>query len=136
MADLAAPLLQCLRNITGQDDAKRRQAEAFLESQRQVPGYGVTLCRFVIAPALPLELRQLAGIVLKKLIKDEWEGAMVAEEKTELKQMLPGGLLDPERKVTTARTGQPNRCSATSHYLVGLVVALVSRVGNVSEHGS
>eukprot|EP00667_Euglena_gracilis_P003828 EG_transcript_3840 len=43
----------------------------------------------------------MAGVLLKRLIKDEWEESMADEEKQHLKAKLPLGLVDAERKVTT-----------------------------------
>lgn len=59
--------------LTG-DDAARRTAEATLSASSAAPGFATALLSAATAPGLPHPVRQLAAVLLKRIIRTHWGG--------------------------------------------------------------
>eukprot|EP01012_Entosiphon_sulcatum_P005258 TRINITY_DN12292_c0_g1_i1.p1 TRINITY_DN12292_c0_g1~~TRINITY_DN12292_c0_g1_i1.p1 ORF type:complete len:1106 (-),score=193.81 TRINITY_DN12292_c0_g1_i1:20-3337(-) len=102
MSDARAVVLQCLRHVLGDSDSSRRSAEQYLEQQAAVPGFATTLAQFLLAPQLPVEIRQISAVVLRKVVKDHWCTDLSPGDRETLQAQLPGGLADPDHRITNA----------------------------------
>lgn len=103
-------LLSCLECLLSPDASIRQHAERGLEEAERVPGCGLALTEIAQAPGLPLDVRQLAALLLRTHIRKHWteespafrEPPMAAQEKQALRAALPAGLADPVRRLRTA----------------------------------
>ena len=74
------------------------------------PGFGLGLARVALGAAEDdVGTRQLAAVVLKKYVKEHWQGEgrffppqTSDEEKAAVRELLPAGLADPTPKIRTA----------------------------------
>ena len=96
-------ILQCLMNMaTSTDKAKMQESEQVLLSNMAAPGYAPMLVKFLLAEGAPLAVRQLAGLVLKRVVKEQWlEGTISENDKNETKTHLPKAFFISERKLST-----------------------------------
>eukprot|EP01128_Nolandella_sp_AFSM9_P000404 TRINITY_DN10565_c0_g1_i1.p1 TRINITY_DN10565_c0_g1~~TRINITY_DN10565_c0_g1_i1.p1 ORF type:complete len:1051 (+),score=154.39 TRINITY_DN10565_c0_g1_i1:32-3154(+) len=108
--DMEQAVLQALPQLREEGSA-RSQAEAVLKQiAATAPGFGVLLTQIFLKDDVPEDLRQLAGILLKYYVKEQWDamceklnGRRVPtdEEKTAIKQQLPEGLQSANVKIRT-----------------------------------
>ena len=88
----------------------RKAAEALLEAGAQQHGFGAALVAVALAAEVAPGLRQLAAVVLKKWVRDHWDASAPhfapplasEEEKARVREALPTGLTDPDRRLRTA----------------------------------
>ena len=103
-------LLHVLQASLSPDASTRQQAEAALEAGARQPGFATALLSVVLAPEVAPSIRQLAAVVLKKLIKEHWtfeapafrEPPIGEQEKAHLREIIPTGLADPNSVLRTA----------------------------------
>eukprot|EP01060_Flectonema_neradi_P000873 TRINITY_DN1051_c1_g2_i1.p1 TRINITY_DN1051_c1_g2~~TRINITY_DN1051_c1_g2_i1.p1 ORF type:complete len:997 (+),score=191.79 TRINITY_DN1051_c1_g2_i1:258-3248(+) len=96
-------ILQCLMNMaTSTERTKMQEAESVLLSNMAAPGYTPMLVKFLLAEGVPFAVRQLAGLVLKRAVKEQWmEGTISNEDKANVKTHLPQAFFISERKIST-----------------------------------
>eukprot|EP01064_Diplonema_japonicum_P014772 TRINITY_DN22483_c0_g1_i1.p1 TRINITY_DN22483_c0_g1~~TRINITY_DN22483_c0_g1_i1.p1 ORF type:complete len:996 (+),score=215.53 TRINITY_DN22483_c0_g1_i1:66-2990(+) len=97
-----AVLLQSLADVTSSPDAAKRAAgEKVLVECLTVPGFGVELVKALLDESLPFATRQLAAVVLKKLVKERWDEGISEQEKTSIRTSLPAAFNLSNSKLTT-----------------------------------
>eukprot|EP00271_Cylindrocystis_brebissonii_P017723 TRINITY_DN471_c0_g1_i1.p1 TRINITY_DN471_c0_g1~~TRINITY_DN471_c0_g1_i1.p1 ORF type:complete len:1065 (+),score=246.85 TRINITY_DN471_c0_g1_i1:95-3289(+) len=103
-------LLQTLQASLEETDATaRKHAEESLGGASLQAGYGVTLCKIALNPAVAIGVRQLASVLLKQYAKHHWqeeeEGYVpptaLPEDKALIRDLLLQGLGEPEPKIRT-----------------------------------
>ncbi|KAJ9443243.1 hypothetical protein DIPPA_51861 [Diplonema papillatum] len=85
--------LQCLINAsTSQEQQKLKQAEQVLTQQMHARGYTPFLVNVLLCESVPLPARQMAGLELKRAVKEFWSHdtqEIPAEDKAAVRQELP-----------------------------------------------
>jgi hypothetical protein len=93
------------------DGETRRAAEAALEAGAAQPGFALALARLAAAGAArPEGVRQLAAVLLRRHVRERWDPeaprfrppGVSAEEKAQVRAVLPAALGDASSKVATA----------------------------------
>lgn len=95
------------------DAESRRKGEEYLESCLCCSGFGSSLMAIGLDSMVDVGKRQLAFVVLKKLVKHQWLSETIsAEEKSHIRALIPGGLKENSSLIQTA---------------TGLVIAEIAR---------
>lgn len=109
MVDIAI-VFNTLGQVLSPNDALRRQAENALEQLSHQPGFALSLATITTSEndSIPLHMRQLAGILLKKHVKKYWNTVndpskivISPQEKQVLKENLPKTLGSKSSKIST-----------------------------------
>lgn len=116
-------VLNTLSGVANESKEVREEAERRLSQYTLQPGYGGILCRIMSNGDIPVHLRQvgvptdlpftlkLAGIILKRFIREQWDEkcekrqnrpVLTPEDKQEVKGRLPALLAQASVKVRTA----------------------------------
>lgn len=99
MSDLHAVVLHHL----GQMQLDPRAAEAGLDALQGTPGFALCLASILVDSAQPLPVRQLSGLILKRLVRSQWMRGIVPDaEKAAIRGALPTCLADRSGKIRTA----------------------------------
>eukprot|EP01059_Diplonema_ambulator_P014297 TRINITY_DN25176_c0_g1_i1.p1 TRINITY_DN25176_c0_g1~~TRINITY_DN25176_c0_g1_i1.p1 ORF type:complete len:1002 (+),score=114.19 TRINITY_DN25176_c0_g1_i1:88-3006(+) len=97
-----AALLQALVNVSvGLDAVKRAEGEQLLMRWLKTPGFGSELVKVMLMEGVPVGARQLAAVVLKKLVKECWDDIVGSEEKQLIRACLPRAFFLQDTKLTT-----------------------------------
>ena len=104
---LMTALTESLHETMQHDLFKRRAAEQRVTDLQGTPGFALCLVALTLDSSQPLELRQLAAVVLKHFVRARWSGesghATVCDaEKAAVRTALPSGLADRAAKIRTA----------------------------------
>jgi hypothetical protein len=105
-------LHQVLQAVSDVDESRRRAAEAALEAAASRPGFAPALAGIAVGQdGAPPALRQLAAVVLKKLVRERWDSSakhwvgppVVSDaDKEAVRSTLIHGLGDVSSAVRTA----------------------------------
>lgn len=107
----AAPaVIALLQPLLSADSAARQDAEHKVTEASKQSGFGAALVQTMLQQQYPEDLRQMAGVLLKRHVKEHWaseskhfKDPVVADnEKVLIRQQLPQGLADPRPKLRTA----------------------------------
>eukprot|EP00760_Papus_ankaliazontas_P035577 PhM_4_TR7910/c0_g1_i1/m.102236/K20224/IPO9, RANBP9; importin-9 len=99
--DRVARLIEASQEL---DPGRRRSAEASLlhEINNATAGFGSNLLTIGLEPAVPPHIRQAAFILLRRLVKEKWEGGLTDSECTHIRANLPRGLFCGVPKVANS----------------------------------
>ena len=109
----SASMQPVLAALLSPDLRARQAAEAHINQHGGQPGFATGLCDVLVDASARAALRQMAGVVLKQLIRQRWPldtGGIAEEEKARLRARLPQALADNSRPA--ARCATPDRRSA------------------------
>lgn len=100
-------ILQALQNTLSPDHNTRYEAEQLLVQYSNHPHYAVALAQITVTQnrSIHFSLRQLAGVLLRRYIQENWE-KVSGEDKKIIRDNIPIGLTDPNSKITTAVVSQ------------------------------
>lgn len=95
------------------DADSRRKGEEYLELCSTCSGFGSSLMAIGLDGQVDVGMRQLACVVLRRLVKHQWSSESIsAEEKAHIRAMIPTGLKENSSLIQTA---------------TGLVIAEIAR---------
>ncbi|CAL1694900.1 unnamed protein product [Somion occarium] len=103
---MASEIAQCLTATLSADPTTRITAELKLNELTARPA-GLTLSQLLLAQDVDISLRQSAGILLRRYIRERWSpffvqfkgNATQVEVKIQIRQAIFQGLSDPSRKI-------------------------------------
>eukprot|EP01063_Lacrimia_lanifica_P028635 TRINITY_DN4215_c5_g1_i1.p1 TRINITY_DN4215_c5_g1~~TRINITY_DN4215_c5_g1_i1.p1 ORF type:complete len:1049 (+),score=431.97 TRINITY_DN4215_c5_g1_i1:43-3147(+) len=96
-------VVDCLRHVhTHPDAAVRQQAEGVLVGCQGVKGFAPLLVGVLLEETCELPQRQAAGLMLKKVLKENWEEQVDEADKAAVRRELPKALFLTQPKLTTA----------------------------------
>jgi len=111
-------LIELLNACVSPDERTRKDAEEMVKSSGAHVGFGLLLCQTAFnnedefSKSIPLDLRQLAALLLKKYVKERWqigehffiegEPMTSVEEKSAIKAQICSGLRMRDSKMRTA----------------------------------
>ena len=125
MVHATCDVIATLQMTLHPDESIRKEGESRLEACSRLDGFGISLLQVSVNTDAQTGLRQLALVVLKRLVRDRWtvsaeaeERCICDEEKAQIRAMLPTGLGDAASQVQTA---------------TGLVVAEIMKAESFEE---
>ena len=83
-----ASLLGALAGCLDADAARRGHAEAFIRAAEQQAGYAVELANVALGTQCEIGARQLAAVLLKKLVNERWSALDLADSGADASHML------------------------------------------------
>ena len=105
-----ASLLEALAGCLDADAARRGHAEAFIRAAEQQAGYAVELANVALGTQCEIGARQLAAVLLKKLVNERWSALDLADSGANDSHMLA-------TSTTSSASGNEN-----GHSMPGFVV--------------